>query len=110
MAAIALPAIGCPLWIRATDLEALAAIPTEPAAADVIHCHAIVVFEMAAAGTQIDALATWLVASDDATIGGGSLGTLMLVVDIVNVAAANSRSTHAEQHLADSRLRDHDLP
>src|SRR3954471_6566437 len=109
MAAIALPAVCGTKWRVAADLVAVPALVALAASTDVVDHDAIADRQALRLGTERDHLAAWLAAGDDALVCLGSRPK-MLAIDRANVAAADRRGAHPDEHLAPSRLGNSKLP
>ena len=104
MAAVALPAVGGPGRCGAADRVADAALVAGAAAGDVVDRDALADLERRHPGPELDDVPAGLVAGDDALVGLGAVAEV-LAVDRPDVAAADRRRTHPQQHLPGSRRR-----
>ena len=102
VAAVALPPVGRAGVVGAADLVAVAALVAQPAADDVVNHHPVAEPEVAAPWSHLDDLAAGFVAGDHAAVGLGAVAEV-LAVDRADVAPADRRGPHPQQHLTVSR-------
>ena len=106
--AVALPAVGRAQRRRAADHVTVATLLADAAAGNVVHHNPIPNGEPTATGTHCRHLTARLVPGDHTPIRLRSTAQV-LSVDRANIAAADRRSLHPQQHLPMSRLGDIDL-
>ena len=94
--AVPLPAVGPALGVLAVDEEALPALIAVAAALDVVHQHPVPRAEVQHALAHLDHLAAGLVAADHVVVARAAGLVGVLVVDVLEVAAAEAAGLHLQ--------------
>jgi hypothetical protein len=106
VSAVALPAVGRrPQRRRTADHVTVAALLADATAGNVIHHNPVPSGESTATGTDRNHLTAWLVPGNDTPVRLKPT-TQMLRVDRADIAAADRRCLHLQQHLSMSWLWD----